>query len=112
MSSQFGADSHVIDPAALPCMLSNFPLLCKLLWLLLFVATASGAVLWVLCVLGRQEGFIYIEKREGCEEVEGSAKACCFPLKKNQLNYPLSPGLVLLRERKDEIMMIFPGDCE
>lgn len=75
----------------------------------LFVATGRGAVLCVLCVQQHrmQEAFFYIQEREGCEEVEGSAKACCFSLKNNQLNYPFSPELLLRRERKDETMMIF-----
>lgn len=68
-----------------------------------------GAVLWVLCVQQHrmQEAFFYIQEREGCEEVEGSAKACCFSPKNNQLNYPFSPELLLRRERKDETMMVF-----
>lgn len=96
MSSQSGADSHVIDPAALPCMLSNFSLLCKLFWLLLFVAAGKqGCALGVQEHRGQEGFFIW---REGYEEVEGSAKACCF-LQKSQLNYPFSPELLLLRER-------------
>lgn len=47
---------------------------------------------------GRRD-FFSVEEREGCEEVEGSAKACCFSQKKTQLNYPFSQELLLLRER-------------
>lgn len=116
MSSQFGADSHVIDPAALPCMLSDFPLLCRLLWFLIFVCCHwETGLCFGCCVLQEhrgQEGFIYKEKRERCEEVESSATVCCFSLKNNQLNYPCSPELLLLRERKDETMMVFPADYE